>query len=272
MKKIILIAMFLAMELFATGPRITSNFISPDRQEIFALDLPPFISTEVKEDGVLSAIIKHIAAEEKMDLLVTVVPLHSMMKYYLTQENALGIMGRHLGLSSADKSSLIEIPLFLANENFVYYKSANNKTIHYEGKLSSLTTFTYGASKGETTSKYKDAGIKVKKGRALSLFKKLKNGSVDFISFPSQSTRWFLEKNFAKDKENFKSIEHRSKSVSISLYFNSKHLDGKKNAQIFKKSLLKMLDNGKYADILKTYVQENKEIKNQIKFIRESLQ
>ena len=97
MKFFILLLLFLSIEVYATGPRITSSFISPDAQEIFALDLAPFISTDVKEGGILSEVVKHIAKEEGINLLITIVPLQSILKYYLTQENALGVMGRQIG-------------------------------------------------------------------------------------------------------------------------------------------------------------------------------
>ncbi len=271
MKFFILLLLFLSIEVFATGPRITSSFISPDAQEIFALDLAPFISTDVKEGGILSEVVKHIAKEEGINLLITIVPLQSILKYYLTQENALGVMGRHLGLNTQDKTSLIEIPLFLANEKFVSYKSKHIKIINYKGELSSLNGLTYGASKGESTNTYKNLGINIKKGRALSLFKKLKSENVDFISLPTQSTSWYIEKNFSDDKYNFKTMRQSSKKVAISLYFNTNHPEGKNSAKLVKKGLLKILNNGKYADILKPYVKDTNEINAQIKYIKKFL-
>ena len=255
----------------ATGPRITSALISPDKKEIFALDIPPFISTEVKDGGILTEIVAAALKEADIDAVTTILPLQSMVKYYLTQESAFGVMGREIGLSLDDKKSLIAIPLYVTDESYIYYKPSHKKALVYDGKLSNLKTLTYGASKGEDVSSYKKAGIKVKKTRMLSLFKKLQNSSVDFISVPNQTAKWFIENKFNDYKGDFTAMKTASKKTTISLYFNLKHPKGQESAKSFKEGLLKIVENGKYADILGAYIKNPTEIESQENYIRKFL-
>jgi len=268
---LILLIFSLTIPLMATGPRVSTNFLTLDENEIYALDIPPFISTEVSGGGAISEIVNAAFSEEKMSIAITTVPLQSMIKYYFTQEKALAIMGRNLGVSEKDKKSLISIPLYIASENYLYYKPLHPKGLEFKGELLNLKGLTYGASKGEDTSSYKNKNIKVKKGRALSLFKKLKKGTIDFISMPSLSRQWFLEKHHSKDKNNFTVMEGISKTVAIKLYFNLNHSKGKEFSDSFKKGLRSIVQNGKYASILKKHIKNSSDVKLQLKFMDEFL-
>ena len=234
----------------ATGPRVSTLATVIDKNEIFALDLPPYISTEITQGGVLIEIVRAAFDEAKMKVYITMIPLQSMIKYYYTQENAPGFLGRHLGLGTKKKASLISIPLLTTYENYFYYKPLHPKALEFKGKLSNLKGLTYGAAKGEEVTLYKNAGIKVKKSRTLSLFKKLKDGTIDFISMPKESTQWFLEKRFREDKEDFVMMKKESTKVDISLYFNMNNPKGIKMEKAFKKGLKAIIENGKYATIL----------------------
>lgn len=271
MKNIILSILILSIPLFATGPRVTQSLISPDKKEIFAVDLPPFISTEVDDGGVLTEIVSAACKEVNLDMIVTILPLQSMVKYYLTQENAMGVMGRHIGLSSEEKSSILEIPIYVAQERYLYYKPKHKSIIEYSGKLSSLNGLTYGASKGEDTSMYKDAGINVKKARTLSLFKKLQSGKVDFISIPEESASWFIKEKFPEHLNDFVMMKKSSAPTAVSLYFNLNNSSAKQSADEFKKGLKNIIDNGIYADILKQHVKSRDKVESQIKRMNEYL-
>lgn len=249
----------------ATGPRITSILISPDKKEIFALDLPPpFISTEVQKDGMINEVVMAVLQEAKINVIITTLPLQSMVMYYLKQENSFGVMGRHLGLTADDKKSLISIPLYVANESYYYYKPLHEKSLEYKGKLSNLKKLVYGASKGENVSAYKKVGIKVKKTRTLSLFKKLQQGRVDFISLPNQTAKWFIEKKFSQYQNDFVTMKTSSKTQTISLHFNLKHPKAKESAESFKKGLRAIVNNGKYTEILSSYIKNPSEVKSQL--------
>lgn len=268
LKSLVLLTLCLSMPLMATGPRITQTLITPDKKEIFALDLPPFISTEVKGGGILHEIVDAAFKEAKVDVAVTTLPLQSMVTYYLRQEKAFGVMGRHLGLKKKEKKSLISIPLYVAAENYLYYKPLHPKGLAWQGKLSKLKGLTYGASKGESTKVYKNAGISVKKGRTLSLFKKLKSGAVDFIGIPKESAEWFLEKKFKKDKNHFAVMKRVTSPVTVTLRFNPKHAKGKASAKAFKKGLRAIIKNGSYAAILGKYLKDSAAVKAQEKRLR----
>ena len=248
---LLLAVLFFSTLLMATGPRIKTVAMTVDKNEIFALDLPPYVSTEIAQGGVLNEIVRAAFDEAKMEVYITIVPLQSMMKYYYAQENAPGFLGRHLGFGTKKKSSLVGIPLLSANENYFYYKPLHPKGLEFKGKLSNLKGLTYGAAKGEDVTLYKNAGINVKKSRALSLFKKLKDGRIDFISMPKESTQWFLEKRFGEDKDDFVMMKEESGKVDISLYFNMNNPRGKKMEKAFKKGLQAIIENGEYARILK---------------------
>ena len=271
MKFFILVMLLLNMQLMATGPRITQNLISPDKKEIFALDIPPFISTEVKYDGFVSELVNAAFEQAGIEVVITTLPLQSMVKYYLNQEDAFAILGRHLGVSDKEKKSLIAIPIYMAKESYFYYKPLQKNTPVYKNKLSNLKGLTYGASKGEDIKAYKKAGIKVKKARTLSLFKKLQSGKIDFISVPTLSAEWFINNKFAQHKKEFDSMAESSKSVDILLYFNLNHKAGKKSAEGFKKGLLSIIKNGTYAKILSKYIKDSDAVKLQLKYINKAL-
>ena len=270
-KYTVLLIMFFSVPLMATGPRVTQSLISPDKKEIFAVDLPPFISTEVEAGGALKEIVVSAFEEVGVDMIVTILPLRSMAKYYLTQENAIGIMGRHMGISPDEKGSLIEIPLYVAQENYFYYKPSHENALEWNGKLSNLKGLTYGASKGEEVSVYKDAGIKIKKARTLSLFKKLQSSKVDFISLPKESASWFIEKKFKEHLNDFVMMKKSSTTASISLYFNSKHPKGQESSKAFKKGLHKLVKSGAYANILGKYIDNKDKVNSQVKRINKYL-
>ena len=266
----VLMTFFLNTLLMATGPRVSTLATVIDKNEIFALDLPPYISTEVAEGGILSEVIKAAFNEVKMEVQITIVPLQNMIKYYYAQENAPGFMGRHLGLSPKKKSTLVKVPLFVAGENYFYYKPLHPKGLEFKGKLSNLVGLTYGAAKGEDTTAYKNANIKVKKSRTLSFFKKLKNGTIDFISIPKESVQWFLEKRLSDDKDNFVMMKEGSTNIDLCIYFNMNNPKGKKMLGAFKKGLKSILENGKYATILEKHFKKD-EVQLQIKQIRKNI-
>ena len=266
-----ILVLLIGTTLMATGPRITANLISPDKKEIFALDLPPFISTDIKKSGMLNEIVIASFKEVNEDVIITTLPLQSMVKYYLTEDNAVGVMGRHLGLSQKDKESLELIPLFITQESYLYYKPLHPNGIKYEGNLSELKGFTYGASRGEDITIYKEADIEVKKVRTLSLFKKLKSGKVDFISMPKQSVKSFIEKRFSKDKNDFISMQKSSGNKAIYIYFNTKNSKGEESARSFKKGLEVLLKNGKYGDILRKHIKNSTIVDRQIDYMNRLL-
>jgi polar amino acid transport system substrate-binding protein len=269
-KLLSLLVLFVNVELLATGPRINPMLISPDKKEIFALDLPPFISTEVQNGGILNDIVTATFKEAKADAVITTLPLVNMLKYYLNEENALGVMGLHLGLSAKQEVAFIAIPLFVAQQSYIYYKPLHPNGISYKGKVSDFKGFIYGASKGEDVTLYDAAGVNIKKERTLSLFKKLKNGEVDFISVPKLSAEWFIDKHFAKNKNDFVMFENSDEAV-VSLYFNTENKKANELALKFKKGLQTIVNNGQYKEILEKYIGDKSIVDKQLKSMHQFL-
>ena len=270
MRLFILILLFLNIPLMATGPRISSILVTPDKKEIFALDFPPFVSRDIKNGGMLNELVVAVLKEAKMEAIVTTVPIQSMIKYYLTQENTFGVLAYDASLTAVEKKSLIAIPLYVTTERYFYYAPAHKRALKYEGKLSNLKGLTYGASKGEEVSVYKRSGINVKKARTLSLFKKLQNSTVDFISLPTQTAKWFMENKFSKCKNDFKSMKTQSGSSKASIYFNLNHSNAKENAKSFTKALKTIVENGTYSLILSKYITSQDEVKLQLKHMQKN--
>ncbi|MFA6137195.1 MAG: hypothetical protein WC667_03835 [Sulfurimonas sp.] len=271
MKLLILMLLFFSMQLMATGPRITKSTISPDKKEVFAFDALPFISTEIENSGMLSEVALAAFKEAKIDAVITVLPLHSMVKYYLTQEKAIVIIGRYLGLSAEDEKSVVAIPLYSAEESYLYYKPKHPQGLEYKGELSSFKGLTYGALEGEETGTYKDAGITVVKGRTLSLFKKLQGGTIDFIGVPTESAQWFLQNKFAEHKNDFTVMQTSRSTADISIYFNLNNPDGKISAESFKNGLRTIVNNGEYARILGKHIKDSEAVKLQVQYIQKFL-
>jgi polar amino acid transport system substrate-binding protein len=256
----------------ATGPRITISVISPDKKEVFALEAPPFISTEVENGGMLNEVAIAAFKEAKIDAVITILPLHSMIKYYITQEKTMVITGEYLGLSAEEKESVVAIPLFKAQESYLYYKPKHPQGLEYKGELSIFKGLIYGASEGEETGKFKEAGITVVKGRTLSLFKKLQGGTVDFIRLPEMSGKWFLQNKFAEHQNDFVTTQAGNVKTDISIYFNLNNPDGLKSADGFKNGLRTIVNNGEYAKILDKYIKNsdavNMQTQNMQKFLK----
>jgi len=255
----------------ATGPRITKSVVSPDKKEVFALDAPPFISTEMENSGMLSEVALAAFKEAKIDAVITVLPLHSMVKYYLTQEKATVIIGRYLGLSTEDEKSVVAIPLYSAEESYLYYKPRHPQGLEYKGELSALKGLTYGAVEGEETGKYKDADITVVKGRTLSLFKKLQGGTIDFMRVPVESTQWFSQNKFAEHKNDFSVMRTSSSTADISIYFNLNNPNANTSAESFKNGLRIIVSNGEYARILGKYIKDSEAVKLQVQYVQKFL-
>ncbi|MDO8455155.1 MAG: hypothetical protein Q7S59_11335 [Sulfurimonas sp.] len=271
MKLILLMLLFFSMQLMATGPRISKSTISPDKKEVFALDAPPFISTEVDNGGMLNEVAVAAFKEAKIDAVITILPLHSMIKYYLTQEKAMVIIGRYMGLSAEDEKSVVAIPLYAVQESYLYYKPKHPQGLEYKGELSIFKGLTYGASEGEETGKYQEAAVAVVKGRTLSLFKKLQSGTVDFISVPTESAQWFLQNKFAEHQGDFATMQTKSVTADISIYFNLNNPDGKVSAESFKNGLRTIVKNGEYAKILGKYIKNPDTVNMQAQSIQKFL-
>lgn len=270
-KSFIFLGIFITASLMATGPRVSPNLISVKKNVIYALDLPPFISTEIVHEGVLSEIVITSFAQQGIEVIINIVPLQSMINHYLVEENALGVMGRHLGIGKNMKKELVSVPLFVSPEHYVYYKPLNKKLSDEEIRSNKIK-FTYGASTGEDVSVFNKTAMKVKKSRTFSMFKKLKRGKVDFVSMPIQSAQWYIQNKYTDEKNDFVIMDGISKEVPIELYFNLKNAEGKKLFSAFKKGLKSIVKSGQYVKILEKYIQDQTILKSQEEYLKSILE
>ncbi len=267
---LLFLGIFVSIPLMATGPRISPSLISIEKNEIHALDLPPFISTEIENEGVLSELVISAFSDQNINVVINIVPVQSMLKYYLVEENAIAVMGRHLGIENNAKKRLLSVPLFVSSEHFIYYRPAHQNR-DFKGELSNLKELTYGASKGEDVTAFKKASIKVKKSRTLSMFKKLKQGSVDFISLPPESVEWFLNQKHADEKHDFAVMPGKAHMTSIAIHFNLDNPKARDLASAFQQGLRNIINNGKYAKILKKQIKDPLVIRSQLDHINDAL-
>jgi len=246
--------MLISSPASATGPRVTKALFAIDKSEIHTLDFPPYLSSEMVDGGPISEIVNKALQHAGIDAVISTHPVQRMVKYYLLQENALAIMGRHLNLSSETRKDLIYIPVAVMTEMFYYYKPRYPNGLSWSGKLESLKGKTYGAHKGEDASAYQHAGIAVKQARTIKLLKMIASGEVDFAAIPPLTGNWLLSKYMTADKENFAVMQRPAQNEVFYIIFNRKHADGEGMAERIRKALMKMVDDGSYAEIVKKHL------------------
>ncbi len=267
---ILLVSMF-ASVASATGPRVTKSLFAIEANEIHALDFPPFLSTEVADGGPLSEIV-HIALKQaEIDAVISTHPVQRMVKYYLMQEQALAVTGRHLNFSREARKDLIFIPLSVLSENFYYYKPAFPAGLRWNGKLALLKGKTYGAHKGENVSAFKAAGISVKEGRTITLLKMIASGEVDFAALPEPTLNWLVNKYMAGEKDHFAAMVTPAGKDVMYVVFNRKHPLGEASAAKFRSALATMVDDGSYAAIIQKHLGNGELLERYMDDLKEQL-
>lgn len=232
----------------ATGPRVTTALFATDKDEIHAVDFPPFVSSEVVDGGVLSEVVSVALARAKIDAVISTHPVKRMLRYYLFQEDALAVIGWHFQFSEEQMKNLIMIPLTSFPENYYYYKPSYPNGLSLE--KSKLKGLRHGAHKGERPDYLIKAGVEIYYGRTINLLKKLKNNELDFICAPPKAVEWFIDRYLHEDRENFVSTNGEyMDDQTYYIVFNRKHPDGKKAAEDFKQALAGLLEDGTYSKI-----------------------
>jgi len=251
--------------VWATGPRVTQALLSPSENQIYTDDFPPFSSTDISTGGFAAEIINTAMKGAKLDFVQTTLPLQRMVKFYLKQEGALAIYGRHLSFTKKENKNLIYIPIVVNTEKYFYYSPAHKNELTWTGNLKAFNSYTYGAQTGENTDKYKKAGVRVQYGRTHSLLKKMITKKVDFISAPDINMQWMIDKYFLTEKDNIKPVNGFSKLEALSVIFNKRHKQGALAAKAFKKELAAMVKDGRYLAIVKKYAQAKDKPVNYVK-------
>jgi len=242
-----------ASDVSATGPRITKSLLSPNENQIYSYDYPPFTTTDLEMGGMSTEIIDAVLQKINIDATQIIVPLQSMVKFYIHQEQPLAVYGKNLNFNQQQKKHLTFIPIGIMNSQYVFYKPAHKENVSWNGQLSSLAKYTYGASNGELVEEYKKENVKVKYARTHSLLKKLISKEIDFMKMSELNRIWMLDKHFPHEKSGFVVMNNSDKIEPVFIIFNKKHPQSSHIAKIFKKGLAEIVDSGEYLKIIKKY-------------------
>jgi polar amino acid transport system substrate-binding protein len=250
----VLCSYLITTSLWATGPRISESNLVPNKNQIYASDYPPFATTELATGGLNSEIINAVLKISNIDAVQTIVPLQSMVKFYLTQDKALAAYARELNFNKNTRKKYIYIPISISVNNYIYYKPAHQTELTWNGSLTSFKGLTYGAYKGENVEQFKQHGITIKTGRVHSLLKKMISNKVDFIKIADLNRNWMFDKYFPDEKNNFSIINNTRTLITLFILFNKQHPNGRALAKKFKSGLSTVVNNGQYQTILEKYV------------------
>ena len=113
----------------ATGPRVAPNLFVTNVNQLYALELPPFISSKAKNHGVLLELIGSILKTEEIAGEINILPSLNMAKYYFAQEDALAIIGHDFNLAKEQQKKAIFIPVLSLDEYYFYYQRNSDKKI-----------------------------------------------------------------------------------------------------------------------------------------------
>ncbi len=251
---------FLSIVLFcvsgaalATGPRVTSALLTPPVNEIFALDFPAVLSSEIADGGIAAALITEAFKTEQIESTITPLPLQTMVAYYLTEENALGIVGHDLNLSPAELKNIVLVPVLRLKESYFYYRP-KYETLAWKGDLAVFKDLTVGVNKGEDVTTYQKAGVKIEQERLDARIKALIAEKIDVLREADLTMTNALAKNFSGQQANIVRLEPSAGEAVISIAFNKKNPKGIVLAKQFQQGLAKLIASGKYTDIIKSHI------------------
>ncbi len=256
--KYLTLTLMLSVPLMATGPRISTNVFQDNKNDIYALDSAPLISSDIQKGGLIIELVEAVYAEINEDVHTNIIPLQSMMKFYMTQSSTIALIGEELEFDLVKNASYTKIPLYVIEEVYVYNKLHHKDGIKYDGNIAQLKGLVYGTSNNDDIKRFNENSITVKKGSQLSLMKKLRQGDIDLMKTSLEGLEWYTNNKFSSDKENFKVID-KSKSYSVvSIYLNEKGAANKALSDRFQKAFKKMVDDGRYRAILQRYLKDSK--------------
>lgn len=234
----------------ATGPRIKQDLFTPSANAIYALDLPPYITTELTGGGAAIELVHTVLQAQKINATINTLPLVRMLKYYVLQEKALALIGSHISFSADEQKNLIFVPLLRLKQHYYVYQPKHPDGLPWNGNLKTLANLTYGADPEENISTYQKAGLKVETGKLLNLLEKLKSGQLDLLANSDLAVDWFLDRNFAADKAKFSKLEPAAGEETLFMVFNKNHPEGAALAKQFQDGLTTIIANGQYKALL----------------------
>jgi polar amino acid transport system substrate-binding protein len=249
----ILLLLVINKAVIATQPRITPGLLSPEILELFAYEYPPLASIEISSSGLYPEIIQAALNKENIKATITILPIKSLVNYYLLQDNAVAIIGNGWEFTEEERKQLIIIPFYILNGGYYYYGPAHKQELTLDGNLSNLKGYTYGAQKGDDVSAFEESGISISFGNILTLYKKLKDRKIDFLSAPGLSKEWVVSQYLSSEKNNYLFVKGSSWEVSSSIIFNKQNNKAEAVARMFSRGLKKIKQDGTYFNILEKY-------------------
>jgi len=248
----ILIALLLSSTANATGPRVSPSLIST-ASDIYTVRLPPIIDPGNQYACYLGEVVYKVLHQQKIDAVLSSVPLLSMLKYYLFKDNALAVLSPYLHLSESQKEDLIIIPIDSIQESYIYYKPHHPNGLAWKGNLNNLKGLRFGTIKGDQVKKFQQAGINVKTTRIDNLLNKLVANEIDFIRLPDVSLDSYIKENFSNQKDNFEKMKISAGAMSLAIIFNKKHPKGEEMAEKFKQGIKLLIQGGQFQQIKSQY-------------------
>jgi len=237
----------------ATGPRVTPGLLSPEKNEVFALEMPPFATADIPGGGLFSEIVLEALKAESVDAVIETLPLTRLVRYYLLQDVSLAVLAQAWNFTDEERKDLIVVPFYVISGRYFYYVPAHKDLPPWNEGLDHLRGHTYGAGRGDKIDADSQAGISFTYDRPVMLFRKLKSGSLDFVSAPDLVGEWIIAKQFPKEKHNIGKTDKAVWEVPASIVFSKKHPDGEVTAKKFVRGLSEIIRSGRYQDILDKY-------------------
>ena len=245
----VLICLTLSEPSSATGPRVTPRLLSPEKDVIFTLEMPPFATTEIPGGGLFSELVLAALEAEGVKAVVVTQPLTRLVRYHVLHNACLAAVEEGWSFSQVDRKRLIVIPFYVVSGGFFKHEPVAKTPQVLNVASSGLKSHIYGVRGEEYL--YGDGTMTYH--RLLSLFKKLKEGDLDFISAPVMVGKWIMETRFPNDRDGFVVKDLLAWESPASIVFSKEHPQGESTARKFMNGLSTILQNGTYEGILEKF-------------------
>jgi len=240
-----------------TAPRFGPKLLkSEETIKIFAYQYPPLVDLQTPGMGIVANIVQAAFEEAGVDMQIDILPVKSLAKYSVLNENAIAVMGESGLFSEMESEKLVAVPCYEMTGGYYYYLPAHQEGMSWDGDLNKLRGYTCGAPTGEDITSYENASIKVIQDDLKSLLRKLKEKEIDFISAPDTVVRHYIQKFYSDEINNFTKMKVSAWTAPFSIFFNKANplVETLKNA--YSEGLKEIKQNGKYDRIVSMYEEE----------------
>lgn len=212
-----------------------------------ANESPPYWSKKLLYNGFGGELVNAISQAGGLESQIEFKPLKRLIED--TADNDLGNPTFYM----QNQEFAAIIPIAISQVSLYYYDEQHTKNIRFNS-LSDLRGFRIGALSGTVTNKtmFEQQGITLETSYSQeSLFKKLQHGRLDFVLELDLVGQQTIARTFPAEREHFLAIP-LPKSVSpIAIMLDKNYPDVDNIAQRYRQGLIKIIKNGRYAEILK---------------------